>query len=430
MSIVRKIFLGVVVVQIVTAALIIGWFFYSVRPEIKNLVVQNAQETVIRSVAATEEFFGPVETAIQAAQYLISRQVLQRDRPEQLVRYLHDQLRLWPQFAGLYIGYPDGAFYYVMRDDQDSANGTRTKIIGFPDSQREVMLTWRDAEYSTIRTIADPDDVFDPRARPWYHAALEKSDVIWTDPYIFFTSGKPGITAAVAVGSGSDKPVAVLGIDIEIDKLSDYLKQIAFGSQRTAFVVSSDGEIFSHSDIVTVLSGELTDDGKPRFLNLTELDNIKPSIRDGIVARVSDTSAADAQAVWQEQSGDGNHIIAVGRIASANWPWNIVAIFPETDIIGISSGSDLSLIGIALLATALAIAIGYILAQSIGRPLTVLRNNANMARNGNIELMEEVNSGYDEINGTAVVLAELGEMRRNRGTSAASKSRAGKSDAG
>jgi hypothetical protein len=416
-SITWKVFLAVVLVQIVTAVVIVGWFFYSIRPEIDRLVVQNAQQTVMRSVEATEKFFGPVDTAIQATRHLIAGQVLDRNRPEQLVRYLHDKLLLWPQFAGFYVGYPDGDFYYVMRDNTESAKGTRTKIISHSAGQRDVTLTWRDADYSIVRTAKDPGDSYDPRTRPWYQAAAEKSEVVWTEPYIFFTSRKPGITAAVGVDDGKDEPAAVVGIDIEINQVSKYLGQIAFGPKRSAFVVSPQGEIISHSDIDTVLTNESVENGKPRFLKLSELDRIDQSVRDGIVAHLSDQSIADVPAVWQERTSGGDHIVAVGRISSANWPWQIVTIRPKAEMIGVSSGSDIMLIVIVLLATAVAVGIGYLLARSIDRSIAALWANAKLARAGNFELMEEVSSGYREIDETADILAELAKMRRNRGSS-------------
>ena len=415
LSIIKKIFFGVVLVQLFSAALMLGWYYYSIKSEFNQFVIGNAQDTVLRSIEVTEEYISPAETAIQAAQYLISSEILNREQPEQFVRYFDGQLKLWPQFAGLYVGFPNGDFYYVMRSDKESANGTRTKIIRHLDGQREVSLKWRDADNTTLKTANDPDDTYDPRARPWYSAALATSKVAWTNPYIFFSSRKPGITAAVAVGKGTNKTAAVVGIDIEINEVSNYLGQIALGPRRSAFVVSPEGEIISHSDLDTVLSDNDTENDKPRFIKITELEGIDPAIRDDIVLRLADQSTPDVPAVWEKQTDDGDYIIAVGQISNANWPWRVVTVLPETDVIGATSGSDWILVGIILLATTLAITIGYLLASSIGQPLTILLTNAKLARNGNIELMEEVASGYEEIDGTDAALVELGEIRRSHG---------------
>jgi nitrogen fixation/metabolism regulation signal transduction histidine kinase len=111
----------------------------------------------------------------------------------------------------------------------------------------------------------------------------------------------------------------------------------------------------------------------------------------------------------------------MGRASSANWPWQIVAILPESDIIGVARGSDFILIGFVLVATALALVIGFLLARNIGQPLVVLWTNAKLARNGNIELMTDVESGYKEIDETAAILLELAEKRRHGGSSSASR---------
>ncbi|RST82806.1 hypothetical protein EJC49_23125 [Aquibium carbonis] len=411
-SIAWKIILGVMTVQLFTAAIIVGWFLYSVRAEVNQLVAVSAQDTVARSVDAAEDYFSPVETAIVATQRLISGGILQREQTEQFVRHLHDQLRLSPQFAGVYVGFPDGGFYYVMRDQKETADGTLTKIIRDIGGQREVSLTWRDAGYAVIKTSQDPTDTYDPRSRPWYQAAIEKTDVAWTDPYIFFTSRKPGVTAAIAVKADTGEDFAAIGIDIEISDISRYLGQYAYGPQRSAFIISRDDEIISHSSIDTVLPGGVSDDAMPRFLRLAELQTADQSIRDGIRDRLSNLSDASAASVWQQTSEGGDYVVAVGRISSAKFPWQIVTIRPAADMTQVASGSAMVLILIAFLATSVAIAVGYILARSIGRPLGVLWTNAKLARNGNIELMEETRSGYEEIDETSAILQDLaGKIR-------------------
>lgn len=43
------------------------------------------------------------------------------------------------------------------------------------------------------------DEKYDPRTRPWYKMAMadDTSEILWTSPYYFFTTGKPGITATI-----------------------------------------------------------------------------------------------------------------------------------------------------------------------------------------------------------------------------------------
>lgn len=68
---------------------------------------------------------------------------------------------------------------------------------------------------------------YDPRRRPWYQGAMEllaSQDggappeyvdelIHWTEPYTFFTTGDPGITASIAF-LGEDGVRYVIGFDI------------------------------------------------------------------------------------------------------------------------------------------------------------------------------------------------------------------------
>jgi hypothetical protein len=74
--------------------------------------------------------------------------------------------------------------------------GTRTKVIRNGPLGREVELTWRGPDYAIVKNERDPADTYDPRARGWYRSAVERRGRAWTEPYIFFTSHKPGITLA------------------------------------------------------------------------------------------------------------------------------------------------------------------------------------------------------------------------------------------
>jgi hypothetical protein len=66
------------------------------------------------------------------------------------------------------------------------------------------------------------------------------------------------------------------------------------------------------------------------------------------------------------------------------------------------------------LAALLASAIGYATSRAISGPMTQLLSNAQLARNGNIELMEDVNTGLREIDKTNEVLKELAAQQRGR----------------
>jgi hypothetical protein len=195
----QKVFLAVVLSLVFSIALILGWYFYTLGAELGSLTQQRAEEAVLQSIAATEDYFKPAEAVVEAGQLLLSDHILGPDKPDLLERYFLGQLSLRPLLAGLYVGNSAGEFFYVMRSNEKVEGGTRTKVIRNGPRGREVELTWRRPDYAILESEQDPADTYDPRARGWYRSAVERRGRVWTEPYIFFTSRKPGITLASAI---------------------------------------------------------------------------------------------------------------------------------------------------------------------------------------------------------------------------------------
>jgi hypothetical protein len=97
-----------------------------------------------------------------------------------------------------------------MRSNEKVQGGTRTKVIRNGPSDREVEPTWRRPDYTIVKSERDADDTYDPPARGWYRSAVERRGRVWTEPYIFITSRKPGITLASPTIGKDDTVEAVL----------------------------------------------------------------------------------------------------------------------------------------------------------------------------------------------------------------------------
>jgi hypothetical protein len=83
----RKVFLAVVLSQLLSIALIVGWYFYTLRSELGSLTRQRAEEAVLQSITATEDYFKPAEMAAEAGQLLLSDHILGLDKLDPLERY-------------------------------------------------------------------------------------------------------------------------------------------------------------------------------------------------------------------------------------------------------------------------------------------------------------------------------------------------------
>jgi Cache domain len=404
----RKVFLAVVLTQLFSIALICSWYFYTLRSELNSVTQQRAQEVVLQSIAATEDYFKPAELALEGGQLLLSDGILEADKPDALERYFLGQLRQRPLVAGLYIGNPAGEFFYVMRSNEKVEGGTRTKVIRNGPLGREVELTWRRPDYAVLNNEPDPADTYDPRTRGWYRSAVERRGRVWTEPYIFFTSRKPGITLASPIIGKDGLLESVLGIDIEISEISRFLARTSLLKGKSVFISTSGGKVIAHSRANVVLPDSTASGNGVRFRLISEL----PGIEGMAAKRLSEPTATQAANVWETEADGHEYFVAVGHMSNLDWPWQLVVTVPKTRELQPASQSTLILIGVIGLATLFACVIGYAMSRAIGGPVSQLLTNAQLARNGNIEVMEDLKTGPREINEINEILRGLAAQRR------------------
>jgi len=407
----RKVFVAVVLSQLITIALILGWYFYTLRSELGSLTKQRAQEAVLQSIAATEDYFKPAEMVVEAGQLLLSDHILGPDKPDPLERYFFGQLRLRPLLAGLYVGNSAGEFFYVMRSNEKVEGGTRTKVIRNGPRGREVELTWRRPDYAIVKSEQDPADNYDPRARDWYRSAVERRGRVWTEPYIFFTSRKPGITLASAIIGKDGATEAVLGVDIEISEISRYLAGTSLLRGKSVYISTSEGKVIAHSSASVVLPDSASGDNALRFRVISELPGIEGTLDERVRKGLGTRSAN----VWEADADGQNYFVAVGRMSNIDWPWQLVVTVPSAAELEDGSETTLILIGVIGLAALFACAAGYAMSRAVGAPIAQLLTNAQLARNGNIELMKDVNTSSKEIGEVNKILKEFAMQRRSKG---------------
>jgi diguanylate cyclase (GGDEF)-like protein len=188
----------------------------------------------------TRRFLEPAERSATLSRELLERGVLKASDTVGLERYFLAQLHSNPQLGGIYLGQPNGAFVFVKRDSDGNSEGFSSKFIGFAGGARQVSRVTRDANLNVTKRETLASDTYDPRSRPWYRAANRAGATIWTDPYVFFTSKRPGVTAASPVMRANEM-IGVVGVDIEISGLSSFLNDVPLSEHGRAFIVDRNG---------------------------------------------------------------------------------------------------------------------------------------------------------------------------------------------
>ena len=195
--------------------------------------IQREGNTVVESIL---RHLDPAEQSVEVTTRLLTDSLIDTSAPT-LEQYLFTQLAVLPQMTGAFVGFPDQSFVFVSLD----GDGFQSKRIE-TEPVRSVEVRRYDENFTVTSVEEVFDDPYNPVERPWYSAATETEGLIWTDPYVFFSSRQPGITASRAVRSG-DELVAVVGVDVELSGLTAFLDDLAVAESGEAFVTSGDSVI-------------------------------------------------------------------------------------------------------------------------------------------------------------------------------------------
>ncbi len=175
--------------------------------------------------------------------------------PDELAEHLFEEIHFYPQLAGIFVGYPNGDFVFVRQ----LVTGFEVKIIS-AEPERRVTVYLYDDRYTLRSFWVLTDDMYDPRARVWYEDASRDPHAIWTDPYVFHSSGAPGVTMAQAVYGEDGEIKAVVGADIELSEISTFLDGLPVGSDGEAFVLTGEREVIAapsrYDELVVAARGE------------------------------------------------------------------------------------------------------------------------------------------------------------------------------
>ncbi|WP_299178290.1 cache domain-containing protein [uncultured Neptuniibacter sp.] len=407
LSISKTLALGIVALQIVTVCVILISSYISTEQVLighaQKLMRNLSREVIHRS----EEFLSPARSAVSLTRSLARNQVVSAEKPDEMEQYFFDQLRLSPHIAGIYYGNLEGDFYFVRRSMEVA--DFQVKRIKEDLGKRTVFNRWYDTEHVLVESSYDPTDKYDPRTRPWFTKAIGERKQIWTDPYLFFTSKTPGITVASPVFSQQGELIGVVGVDIDLSALSDFLGYLELSQHASALILNNNGDVIAHRNP----QGSYAEDretGARRLLRVDELkspearaavDSLDKSPGWYVLNRALNTSFS-----YQENSYQ-----AVFTPFSDNWPWILGIYVPEDDFLDEIKGNRQLNLFLAAGITLISLIVGVMFARSLSRPIQALQQSVEAVKKGEYEVhIESGNSIFHDIDDTTSAFRSMVEF--------------------
>ena len=297
---------------------------------------------------------------------------------------------------GVYVGYEDDSFYQVINLGVSAniknlldmpiksrwlvrkhlvKNGTITRI-------EEVL----DRELKVIKTTQKPVD-YRPSSRPWYKKALKSDSTVKTDPYIFTSLQKPGVTYARKT---TQNPKTVIGIDISLESLGKMLSSVKLVDRSGAYIFKKDGTVLGQYD--TYLFKEVKNINAKYKNIFTQNNSVKNLNQQKIVKIGGQDFMTYTQKLPSSYNIDEN-IVVFSSMDSIMKP------FKEKIY------EVLKYIGIAILL--LVIPMIYFVINLIVKPISQLEIENKKIQNGEFDKVKKVSSFMIEINSLSDSLFDM-----------------------
>ena len=288
-----------------------------------------------------------------------------------------------PEYTNFYFGDEKGTFVMAKR----MPDGTLSFRFLFhqggaiQSSWFHKNPQWKD-QFPESETLSE-ETGYDPRKRPWYQAARAGRKAVWTDVYVFASDGQPGITCSVPTLDKDGKLSGVLGIDMNVASLSQFMNQISVLGAMSV-VLNPKGDVVAEAGFPGRRGFAVKEakDGKELVRPLT-LADLGPNP----YAPVADAAKADgARAVPLDFAGSSYLAIRSALPPEAPWRWDIVIVVPQDSFMGPARSTLLKTLLLSVLLILASVGVALYFSSHISRPIVAL--NANMARIRDFDLQE------------------------------------------
>ena len=207
------------------------------RNHLSRLLITTAGDGI---EAELHRLFEPVRGSLRASAGWTRIGRLETDDPAVLTAFFLPLIDGFPVISGIIRADAQGHEYLLQRHEDGWR--VRTTKPGEPFHFERL-----DARGNVVETWTEEHD-YDPRTRPWFQGAtaLAEADhfdrVYWTEPYTFYSTQEPGITAAMPADSPNGRRF-VLGIDVSLSDISAFTINMPDSQHGKVFVVSEDDRV-------------------------------------------------------------------------------------------------------------------------------------------------------------------------------------------
>lgn len=231
----------------------------------------------------------------------------------------------------------------------DAATAMFREVVVGPDGEVTDRRRFLDDDLDDVGSPQVEPATYDPRERPWYVAADAADALVLTAPYVFDSTGAPGVTLAKA----SPQSSGVFGADLTLTTLQDFVAELAISDDGSVYLFDASGQLWT---------AHLPDG---RDLGVGPVADVADSTLDRLVEL-----AASASTGTVEQDGQLERVSGFSPPAGDRLLVGLSA--PRSDFTGFVAGAARRIALLLPIVLLVGFALIWWVARSISRPVRAL----------------------------------------------------------
>jgi len=400
---------------LITAISIVVYSYVNNSRAIKELsddLINNISKSVVNN---TYNFLSPVSIMSKTGAKLFNHKLItfdcdnSSDYNKELEQFCIDMVNSFPQQTMFYIGSEKGQFIGAYSFDKAKNEGLqKTKIVYYSKKKQKKLLIYNyfDEKGKIVKTEIEKDSSksnYDPTVRGWYVGAKEAEKAYWEDLYIFASGNKPGITSSFPIfcndktHSTYGKVGAVIGVDIEISKISKFLADQKVGKSGVIYIINEKEQIVGYSKLNDVLNSD-KNISKTRPILLNEIN--EPWLYESYLEYNRIIEKNNPTKAIENTSGNNNYFkykyegetyITSTLVFPENIGknWKLFIVVPEDDFFGIVKKVNYFTLIVSAIILIFAVFIAVIVSRNLSRPIESLTKSTKKIQN--FDLDEDIN---------------------------------------
>jgi HAMP domain-containing protein len=386
-----------IVLPLITAVALTSWLaFRGGQKAADDLAVRLSDEMTNEIEQHVESYLNQPNLVQQTIEASIRSGNLSLNDPKALKQFFWQLTQQNNLVTNVYFGGSNGEFsgveqqpdktIFMLRDATTAPNWEVYRLDGAGNSQE--------------RLVQEP---YDHRQRPWYQAAKEAGIATWSSVYLSISPKTLALTRVMPVQTAAGKLQGVLGINLYLYQISEFLDNLKIGKSGQAFIVDRAGEIIATS---TAELPFISSNGEQK--RLKAVDSHEPLVKATAQHLLDRFGRFDQITQHQPLSFDlegQRQLVRVSPLQNGQGiDWLVVLVIPEADFMDAVYRNTQFTLAIGFVITVAAASLGLLAARWVTQPIEQLNQAAKAIESDTFE--------SESLQNVVTRPDELGELAR------------------